>query len=332
MKYVTRKRILQYTKARAGRNWLKKIKLKNYEGLSLYKFFKIFFHNIEEDEILDRSNGVAFNFILAIFPAIIFFFTLIPYISVYFPTVNHQNIMEFIREILPPSMYGEVSSTIEDIVKNQRGSLLTFGFLFAVYLATSGMLALMRSFNSCYRTIEKRGVLRMRFTAFALTMMLAVALFVAVTLLVVGQIGIDYLTVNAQKLNINLDDYTIYLLLLLRFLVIFILFFIVISCIYYFGPSVHYNWKFFSIGSMLATFAGLAISYGFSFYITNFGTYNKIYGSIGALIALMIWIQLLTVVLLFGYEVNASLHYGRKLQAVQYNLDLKKTKSARGLK
>jgi membrane protein len=332
MKYVTRKRILQYTRARAGRNWLKKIKFKSYEGLSLYKFIKIFIHNIEEDEILDRSNGVAFNFIMAIFPTIIFFFTLIPYISVYFPTINQENIMGFIGEIMPASMFGEVSSTIEDIIKNQRGSLLTFGFLFAVYLATSGMLALMRAFNSCYRTVEKRSVFRMRFTAFALTLMLAIALFVAVTLLVVGQIAIDYLAINAHKLDINLDDYTIYFLLVLRFLVIFILFFIVISCIYYFGPSVHYNWSFFSVGSVLATFAGLGISYGFSFYITNFGTYNKIYGSIGALIALMIWVQLLTVVLLFGYEVNASLHYGRKLQAVRYNLDLKKIKSARGLK
>jgi membrane protein len=82
---------------------------------------------------------------------------------------------------------------------------------------------------------------------------------------------------------------------------------------------------------VLATLAGLGVSYGFSFYITNFGTYNKIYGSIGALIALMIWIQMLTIVLLFGYEVNASLHYGRKLQAVQYNLELRK-KSVRGLK
>jgi len=332
MKYVTRKRILQYTRARAGRNWLKKIKFKRYEGLSLYKFFRIFFHNIEEDEILDRSNGVAFNFILAIFPAIIFFFTLIPYVSVYFPTISQDTIMEFIREVMPSSMFDVVSGTIVDIINNQRGGLLTFGFLFAVYLATSGMLALMRAFNSCYRTIEKRSVFRMRFTAFGLTLMLALALFVAVTLLVVGQIAIDYLAVNAQKLNVNLDDYTIYLLLTLRFLVIFILFFVVISCIYYFGPSVHYNWSFFSVGSTLATFAGLAISYGFSYYITNFGTYNKIYGSIGVLIALMIWVQMLTIVLLFGYEVNASLHYGRKLQAVRYNLDLKKTKSQRGLK
>jgi len=269
MKYVTRKRILQYTKARAGRNWLKKIKLKNYEDLSLYKFIKIFFHNIEEDEILDRSNGVAFNFIMAIFPTVIFFFNLIPYISVYFPTINQGNIMDFIQELLPPSMFQEISSTIVDIINNQRGGLLTFGFLFAVYLATSGMLALMKAFNSCYRTVEKRSLFRMRLTAFGLTVMLAVALFVAVTLLVVGQIAIDHVAANAQKMNINLDEYTIYFLFVLRFLVIFILFFIVISSIYYFGPAVHYNWSFFSIGSVLATLAGLGVSYGFSFYITN---------------------------------------------------------------
>lgn len=329
MKYVTRKRILQYTRARTGRNWLKKIRFRRYGGLSLYKFIKIFLHNVDEDDILDRSNGVAFNFIMAIFPAIIFVFTLIPYVSVYFPFISQENIMGFISEVMPPSMAAEISGTIMDIVKNQRGGLLTFGFLFSLYMATNGMMALIRTFNSCYRTVERRGLFRMRITSFLLTLMLAAALLVAVLLLVVGQIAIDYMALNAQKFNINLDNYTIYFLFALRFLVIFILFFVVISCIYYFGPSVHYNWSFFSVGSVLSTLGGLAISYGFSYYITHFGTYNKVYGSIGVLIALMIWIQLLALVLLFGYEVNASLHYGTKLEAMRYNTVLAKVKTAR---
>jgi membrane protein len=74
----------------------------------------------------------------------------------------------------------------------------------------------------------------------------------------------------------------------------------------------------------------LGISYGFSFYITNFGSYNKVYGSIGALIALMAWVQLITLVLLFGYEINASLHYGRKMEAINdYQRSLKSVKSFR---
>ena len=120
----------------------------------------------------------------------------------------------------------------------------------------------------------------------------------------------------------------IYGLYALRFLVIFIVFFFAISFIYYFGPAVHYNWKFFSIGSFIATLACLGVSYGFSFYLSNFASYNKVYGSIGALIALMVWIQLLTLVLLFGYEINASLHYGRKVAAIDLHRRTKRIEKA----
>src|SRR5690242_9946077 len=104
MKHATRRRILKITTARAIRSWLKRIKFKNHDNLSLYKFLKIFLYNISEDEIMDRSYGVAFNFILAIFPAIIFLFTLIPYISIYFPEITTDTIMEFLQEVIPTNM------------------------------------------------------------------------------------------------------------------------------------------------------------------------------------------------------------------------------------
>lgn len=297
---------------------MKNVKFKRHQNLSLYRFIKIFLSNIQKDDLINRANGVAFNFILAIFPAVIFLFTLTPYIARYFPEVNRNSIMEFMGEMLPPSMYEVISSTVFDMINNQRGGLLTFGFLFALYLSTNGMLALMKAFNACYQTVERRSGIRMRITATGLTFMLAIVLILAVALLVVGQFVIDYITANlAEFSNFDFDDYTIYMLLGLRFLVIFIVFFLAISFIYYFGPAVHYNWSFFSIGSFLATLGSLGISYGFSYYITNFGTYNKIYGSIGVLIALMIWVQLITVVLLFGYEVNASLHHGIKIEAIE---------------
>lgn len=318
MKYVTRKRILKFNSARTGRSWLKRIKLKKYDNLSLYKFIKIFSYNISEDEIMDRANGVAFNFILATFPAIIFLFTLVPYISIYFPEITTVTIMDFIKSLVPPSMYDTISSTLYDIISKQRGGLLTFGVLFALYLSTNGMMALMRAFNACYRTVEKRHWLRMRVTALGLTLMLALVLISAIVLLIVGQFVLNYILSHLEDFShLNLDSFTIYMLFALRFLVIFIVFFLAISFIYYFGPAVHYNWSFFSIGSFLATLAILALSYGFSVYITNFGSYNKVYGSIGALIALMAWIQLVTIILLYGYEVNASLHYGRKMEAVK---------------
>ena len=317
MRYLIRKRILQIPSARSGRGWLKKIRFRKYENLSLYRFLKIFTHNINEDEILDRANSVSFNFILAIFPAIIFLFTLIPYISTLFPAISHQSVLNFLSQVMPPSMSSVAADTIMDIVNNQRGGLLTFGFLFAVYLATNGMMALIRAFNACYRTVERRSFWRMQFTALSLTAMLALALIIAATLLIVGQLVLEYVTANVDLVTEwGMDSYTIQVLFFIRFLITFLMFFLAISCIYYFGPAVHYNWSFFSVGSFIATLACLGVSYGFSFYVTNFGSYNKVYGSIGALLALMIWIQLLTIVLLFGYEINASLHYGRKMQAI----------------
>lgn len=331
MKFQHRKRILTIQSAFRLRQWLKRVRIKGSGNLTLYRFSKIFISNIQEDEIMDRSNGVAYNFILAIFPTIIFLFTLIPYISDFYPTISREAIMVFLSDYMPPSMFDVVQSTVMDILSKQRGGLLTFGFVFALYLATNGMMALMRAFNACYRTVERRSFIKMRLIAKGLTILLAFVLLIAVVLLIVGQVVLNQVTHELSDLSHwQLDQLSLYGLFFLRFVVIFIVFFFAVSFIYYWGPAVHYNWKFFSIGSFLATLACLAISYGFSYYITNFGSYNKVYGSIGALIALMVWIQLLTMVLLFGYEINASLHYGQKLEAIdQHRRVSRREKSSR---
>jgi membrane protein len=223
-------------------------------------------------------------------------------------------------------MYDVVSSTILDIVSNQRGGLLSLGFLFSIYLSTNGTMALMRAFNACYRTVENRGGLKTRLIATGLTINLAFVFFLAIILLVVGQIVLDYITNHLRLIDIS--DFTVYLILILRFVVISIVFLLAISTLYYFGPAIHYNWRFFSIGSITATFLTIAVSYGFSFYLTNFATYNKVYGSIGVFIAIMVWIQLVTVVLLIGYEVNASIHEAIRKQALNNARRLRKTEPA----
>lgn len=296
---------------------MKKVRFKKHENVSLYKIAKIFLKNLTDDEVSDRANGVAYNFILAIFPAIIFLFTLIPYVSQFFPEVTKESIMQFLGDQMPASMYAVVSSTVLDIVSNQRGGLLSLGFLFSIYLSTNGTMALMRAFNACYRTTERRSGIRTRLIATGLTFNFAFVLFLAIILLVVGQLVLEYIITNLEDFGwLGFDGFTMFLILALRFLVIFIVFFFAISTLYYFGPAIHYNWRFFSIGSLIATLLCLAVSYGFSFYVTNFATYNKVYGSIGVLIAIMVWIQLITIVLLVGYEINASIHDAIRQEAL----------------
>lgn len=317
MKLKHKRLLFQYSPGIRLISWMKRIRFSNNENVSLYRIAKIFIQNLDEDDILDRANGVAFNFVLAIFPTIIVVFTLLPYLTIYFPSLSTESVMQFLGDQIPESMYEVIRTIIVEILERKQGGLLSFGAIFAMYLSTNGMMALMNAFNACYRTIDNRGAIKTRLIAAGLTFTMAIALFLAVVLLIVGQLALEYVLANLPDFSwLDIDSFTIYLLLACRFLALFIAFFLAISCVYYFGPAIHYNWRFFSTGSIVATLLCLAVSYGFSFYITNFGTYNKVYGSIGALIALMILIQLITVVLLVGYEVNISVHDAIRKQAL----------------
>lgn len=317
MKFKHRRLVFRFNPGIRLISWMKHIRFSNNENVSLYRIAKIFFQNLNEDEILDRANGVAFNFILAIFPTIIVVFTIVPYITTFFPSLNTETIMQFVGDAIPQSMYEAMRTIVEEIMERKQGGLLSFGLIFALFLSTNGMMALMRAFNACYRTTDKRGALRTRLVATVLTLTMAIALFLAVVLLIVGQLALEYALEHIPEYSwLDIDSFAIYALFAGRFLAIFIAFFLAISCVYYFGPAIHYNWRFFSTGSISATLLCLAVMYGFSFYITNFGTYNKVYGSIGALIALMILIQLITIVLLIGYEINISVHDAIRKQAL----------------
>lgn len=317
MKFRHKRWLFQFNPGLRLVAWMKHIRFSRHENVSLYRIIKILFQNLKDDDILDRANGVAFNFILAIFPTIIFVFTLLPYGTAFFPSLNTESVMAFVSDQIPESMYSAIRSTIEEILERKQGGLLSFGVIFAIFLSTNGMMALMRAFNACYRTNENRGAVKMRLIATALTFIMAIALFLAVVLLIVGQLALEYALEHLPEFSwLDIDSFTIFLLFACRFIALFIAFFLAISCVYYFGPAIHYNWRFFSVGSTIATLLCLAVSYGFSFYITNFGTYNKVYGSIGALIAIMILVQLITIVLLIGYEINISIHDAIRKQAL----------------
>lgn len=271
-------------------------------SISIYSIIKIYIANFQKHEIYDRSAGVAFNFTLALFPGIIFLITLIPYIPI--PNLYEQ-ILEQIGDL---AMMDQVTSTISDIVNQPRGNLLSLSVVLSLYLANNGMLSLISAFNKIYKTLEKRGFIKTRLISFSLTLLLVFSIFIAIALLVVGQIILNEL----KERGFLTRDYLLLGIFALRFLVIFTMFLLAISAIYYFAPALHRRWKFISPGSVISTILTLITTYGFSFYISNFGTYNKLYGSIGAMIALMVWLFVISFILLSGFELNASLERAEK--------------------
>jgi membrane protein len=281
---------------------LQRVKLgKNKVGL--YDAIVIFLKKMYNDELLDRANGVAFSFTMAIFPAIIFLFTLTPFIQNFFPAVDDHEIIGFLKTILPDNLYVAAEATINDILSKQRGGLLSFGFVLTLILSTNGMSGLMSAFNACYKTKETRGFFKMKFIATGLIFILAVSIIISVALLVVGQQFLRDSDISAMVAeNISID-----LIIILRFLFLYIIFQVAISSIYYFAPAVHEKWHFLSVGSVFSSLACILASFGFSYYINNFGTYNKLYGSIGVLLVLMVWLFIISLILLVGFEMNAAI-------------------------
>ena len=282
-------------------DWLKRRRI-NRKQTSLFSVIVVLYHKIRQDDLMDRGGAVAFNFTLSIFPLIIFLFTLVPFISSQIPGLE-VDIMAFMENTMPVGVWESVSPTIHDIVNNQRSSLLSFGFLSAIYFAGNGILALMRTFNSIYRTREKRSYLKTRLIATGLTFLLALVLFVATVLIIIGQFALDYLSEQGWLSG----KLIIWSLVAMRFVVVFLIFQVAISFIFYFAPSIRDRWHFFNWGSVFASLACIAVSFGFAYYVTSFGAYNRLYGSIGTLIATMIWFYLLGMILLFGFELNASI-------------------------
>lgn len=283
---------------------IKKIKISR-KKVPLVLVVPILYQKLTAAHAHQQASAIAFSFTLSLFPAILFLFSLIPFVAVNLQIPNYsQNILDMLREGMPPEIYLFVAPTIEDIIGNRRSDVLSFGFLFAIYAATSAVVELMYSFNLNYKFSEKRSFIYRRLVAMWLAFVFAFLLFVGVLMIIVGELVLHLLKENIILMP---DDWLYYGLIILRYLTAFLVFYVGISYIYYVAPAVKGIWRFFSSGSFVASVLAILSTYGFSYYLSHFATYNKLYGSIGTLIALLVWFYLIAWVLLMGFALNASI-------------------------
>lgn len=280
--------------------WTKVAVLPGFGSLPLYTVATFFFQEIARESILNKASSLAYNFMLAIFPGMIFLFTLIPYI----PIDNFQEqLLDFLEVVMPENAFLATESTLEDIIKNQNSGLLSVGFILATFFATNGVSSLMLAFNKASLLIESRSWGHQRLVAIGLTLMIITALAVGMTIFTGAGYVISYLRENIE---FNASFWR-FIVTASRWLILFGIYFITVSILYKFGPASSKKWKLFSPGAMLATILAILTFSGFAFYINNFNAYNKLYGSIGTLIVIMIWLYLNSLILLIGFELNASI-------------------------
>jgi len=282
----------------------KKIKPLGFNGLSIYDVTIFFIKGLQEGAITTRASSLAFNFFLAFFPSIIVFFTLIPYIPI---SGFQETLMEILSNILPPSTNAATFNTLEDIINNQRGGLLSIGFILALYFSTNGMSSLIQAFNSSYHIRENESILKHQLLSIILTIILSALVFLTIILIIFGKAAILYL-IEYKIISQN----QITLLNIAKWVILTFMLFIGITTIFNFGHSIKSRTKIFSPGALLATLFIILTSVVFSYYIDNFSQYNKIYGSIGTLIIILLWIYFNAIILLIGFELNASIINAKK--------------------
>lgn len=278
----------------------KRIILPGFDKLPLYEVADFFFRGLWNGSITTRASSIAFNFFVAIFPAIIFFFTLIPYM----PVDNlYGAVMGMVSSSLPKETYEAISKTIEEIVLRQHNGLLSFGFIFALYYASNGIRGLINGFNNTYHTIETRRVVMQYLVSILLVIILSLVMLFSTSFYILGSAGLKYLVAK----GILGKSFTYYLIAYGKWVFIIIALFLGISFIYYLAPAKKERFRFISAGGSLATALILLTTWGFKFYINNFSKYNILYGSIGAFIVLLMWLYLNAIVMLIGFELNASI-------------------------
>lgn len=270
-------------------------------GLGVKDLGKRVFQEVQEDNCTGQAAQLAYYFLFAVFPFLLFLATLLGYLPI--PNLM-ESILQYLAALLPGEAVTLIQENVRQLVTNQKGGLLSFGIIAALWASSSAVAAIMDALNRAYDVQEGRPFWKVRGTAILLTMGLSLFILVSMVLLIFGpQLG------NWIASLVGLGNVFEVAWNVLRWPVIVLLLILAMALIYYFAPDVEQRWKWITPGSVFAVIVTIAVSLGFSFYVNNFGSYNKTYGSIGTVIVFLTWLYLTGFVILVGGEINAEIEH-----------------------
>jgi len=279
---------------------INRIVLPGFEGVPINHVLTFVLKGFRKGVLVTRASAIAFNLLLAFLPASIFLFTLIPFI----PLPNfQQEVIKLFENILPSNAFTYLETTIIDIVTHKSRGLLLIMFLATVVFSTNGIHALINAFVVSAHSFKTRSWVNQRKISVILLLIIVFMIAIAGFLVIFGKIGMNRLV----ALHIIKRHFVVILLSILRWMIVILLLFMAISFLYYFAPARRTGFRFFSPGSTLATLLFILTSLGFSAYVNNFGQYNKLYGSVGTLMVILLWLYLNSIAILIGFELNLSI-------------------------
>ena len=277
----------------------KKIKVPGLQGMSLYDLLEMYFLGIIKGALTSRAGAIAFSFFMALFPFLLFILTLIPFVPIDGFQVDFLTALD---QILPPTTSESVGSVVDDIVNNRYSGLLSFGVLTSIFLMTNGVNAIFGGFEYSYHVKVTRNMFRQFLIALGVSIVLSILLLVTVAITIYFAIGIENMKANGWVEN------DVFWIRVSRIAFFILMIYTSVSILYNYGVKDLKQRSFFTSGAILTTLLTLLMFYLFGIYVEKFAQYNKLYGSIGTLLILMLFVWLNSVILLLGFELNASIN------------------------
>lgn len=273
---------------------MKKVFIPGTEGASIYDMGSFFTKELENIRLSERAAAISFNFLMAIPPTLIFLFSLVVYLPV---ESSQEMILSFMRLLTPePDFSDSLEAILTDFMNNKQKELMSFSFLFILFVSSNGVMGLLRSFDRSSPLHVSRSSLSRRWKAILLTIVLMFSFLISIAAIIIQTSILDTyildLKGNPQLVKI------------ISWISLIFIIYISFCILYKYGPSLKRKFRFFSFGAFLATLLFLTVSYCFFSIAAQFINYNKIYGSLGTLLMFMIWMFITGIVILVGYEVN----------------------------
>ena len=277
----------------------KKVKMPGLEGMTLYDLLEMYTSGIIKGALTSRAGSIAFSFFIALFPFALFVLTLIPFVPI---EGFQEDFMSFIFKVMPSEEAGDaVAHVLADIANNKYGGLLSFGFILSIFLMTNGVNAILSGFEYTFHDIQTRTVIRQYMVSLAISLILSFLLLLTVGLI----IAIEFVIRSLEEQGLVSD--ASFWLSGVQFLILIGLLVVSISLLYYFGTREGRKISFFSPGTILTIVLFIVNFLIFRFYLEKFAQYNQLYGSIGTVLVIMLFIWLNSIILLLGFELNTSL-------------------------
>ena len=268
------------------------------------KIAKDLWRRIVKDDIGALGAQLSYSFLFAFFPFLIFAMTLIGCSS-----IKSEEVLLGLKSFVPLEVYKLTERTVRQVVDNKNLKLLSFGIITAIWIASSGFLAVIKALNKAYEVKENRGIVKVQLIALSCTVILALIIVISFILIIFGEINgsliLKYLGISSSFKNVwNYFRYCIVVIIMVS----------IFASIYHFIPCRKLTWKEVLPGSIFTAIGWIICSEAFSYYVNNFNNYSMLYGSIGAVIILMTWLFLISILLLVGGEINATLSYWKNSQ------------------